>query len=255
MIPSDPIFYLVGLPAVFLVALGKGAFGGGLAILGVPLLAIVVDPVMAAIMVAPLVSLSDLFALNAFPPRTWSWPDLVWLAPGMLIGLALGGAFFVSVDPRIVALGIALVTVVFAARYFLKVRGKSGADASVSPPKAIFFGALGGFTTFISHAGGPPVAIYLLPRGLPKTVYAGTTVALFTLSNAIKLVPYLIIGWHRPEALWAAAALAPALPFGVWVGKIMHDRLDEKRLYFWCYRLVGAAGLKLLFDSARALLQ
>ena len=31
---TDPLFYLVGLPTVFIMALSKGAFGGGLAIIG-----------------------------------------------------------------------------------------------------------------------------------------------------------------------------------------------------------------------------
>jgi uncharacterized protein len=39
--PSDPAFCLIGLPTVFLIALSKGAFGGGLAILGIPLLSLV----------------------------------------------------------------------------------------------------------------------------------------------------------------------------------------------------------------------
>ena len=44
------------------------------------------------------------------------------------------------------------------------------------------------------------------------------------------------------------------MPLGVWIGKRMHDRLDEQRLYFWCYLLVGAAGLKLFLDSVQKLL-
>mgnify|MGYP000312094220 CR=1 FL=1 len=51
---------------------GRGAFGGGLAILGVPLLALAVDPVTATFMMAPIVSASDPFTVWAFPPRTWS---------------------------------------------------------------------------------------------------------------------------------------------------------------------------------------
>jgi hypothetical protein len=31
--PTDPLFYLVGLSVVFLIDFGKGAFGGGTAIL------------------------------------------------------------------------------------------------------------------------------------------------------------------------------------------------------------------------------
>ncbi len=46
----------------------------------------------------------------------------------------------------------------------------------------------------------------------------------------------------------------PAVPLGVWAGKRLHDRLDEHRLYFWCYLLVGVAGLRLFVDSAMKLI-
>jgi hypothetical protein len=55
-------FYLIALPAVFVIGLGKGAFGGGPALIGIPLLALVVDPVDAAIMVA-LLSFSNIFKI------------------------------------------------------------------------------------------------------------------------------------------------------------------------------------------------
>lgn len=252
--PSDPLFYLIAIPATFLIALGKGAFGGGLGILGIPLFALVVDPVIAAIMVAPLVSSMDVFALQAFPPRTWSWPDMAWLGPGLLAGIAAGAFFFVMLDERIIALAIAIITLWVTARYFLHEHSRPRTPTPLSPLLATAAGLLSGFTTFVAHAGGPPLAMYLLRRGLPKSVYAGTLVALFTLGNTVKLVPYLWLGWRRPEALWAAAALLPAIPIGVWAGKALHDRLDEKRLYFWCYLLVAIAGLKLLVDSARALM-
>lgn len=42
--PSEPLFDLVGRVTTLLIAIGKSAFGGGLAILGIPLLAIVADP-------------------------------------------------------------------------------------------------------------------------------------------------------------------------------------------------------------------
>jgi len=245
--PTDILFYLVGIPSVFII-------GGGLAIIGVPFLALVIDPVDAAIVVAVVASTTDIFALKAFPMRTWSWPDLTWLAPGILVGLILGVLFFALVDQRVLVLGIALVTLAFAARYFLRDRFKLDGGQPVSPAKALLFGGIGGFTTFIAHAAAPPISVYLLPRGLPKTIYAGTMVALLTFSNIFKIVPYLWFGIQRPEALWQALPLLPAIPLGVWAGKAMHDRLDADRLYFWCYLLVGAAGLKLLVDSALKLL-
>jgi uncharacterized membrane protein YfcA len=252
--PTDLLFYLIGLPAVFVIGLGKGAFGGGLAIIGVPLLALVTDPVDAAIMVAVVACTTDVFALKAFPMRTWSWPDIRWLAPGMVVGIGLGALFFVLVDPRILVLGIALVTLAFTARYFLRDRVGPAVGAPVAPLKALVFGGIGGFTTFIAHSAAPPISVYLLPRGLTKTVYAGTMVALLTMSNIFKIVPFGWFGIQHPEALWQALVLLPMVPVGVWLGKVMHDRLDERRLYFWCYLLVGAAGVKLLIDSVLKLL-
>ena len=251
---TDPVFYLIGLPAIFLIGLGKGAFGGGLAIAGVPLLALVTGPVEASIMIAVVACATDIFALGAFPMRTWSWPDIVWLLPGVIVGVGLGALFFALVDPRILVLGIALVTLLFTARYFLRDRIRPQTGAPVSPVKALIFGGLGGFSTFISHAAAPPISVYLLPRGLSKTVYAGTMVALLTVSNAIKIIPYGWFGLQHPEALWQVLPLLPMVPLGVWIGKLLHDRLDEQRLYFWCYLLVGAAGLKLLIDSVLKLI-
>ena len=248
--PTDPLFYLIGVPAVFLISLGRGAFGGGLAILGVPLLALAVDPVTATFMMAPIVSASDPFTVWAFPPRTWSMPDLKWLVPGILTGLALGAIFVAEVDSRIVALGISIVTLWFAARYFLRDRSVPLAHTPANPRLALICGGLSGFTTFISHGGNPPIAYYLLPRGLPKTVYAGTMIALFLVANTVKLALYLWLSVNDLRVLLMAAALMPAVPLGVWAGKRLHDRLDERRLYFWCYLLVGVAGFRLFIDSA-----
>jgi uncharacterized membrane protein YfcA len=62
---------------VSLDPLTKGAFGGGFAILGIPFLALVMDPIAAGAVLAPLFVLSDLFALRYWRPASWSRPDLI----------------------------------------------------------------------------------------------------------------------------------------------------------------------------------
>jgi uncharacterized protein len=254
LLPSDPTFYIVGLLTTFLMALSKGAFGGGLAIIGVPMLSLVMDPISAAITVAPLVAFMDLFAVRAFPPSTWSRPDLGWLCLGLVIGLALGWVFFTRVDSRFVVLAIALITLAFTLRWFLMDRIAPPSPHGVLPAKAVALSVVSGFTTFIAHAGGPPVAMYLLGRNLDKSVYAGTTIAVFMLGNFIKLGPFILLGLERPAALAAALAFSPIVPFGVWAGKALHDRMDQRKLYFWCYLLLLGTGTKLLLDAARAFL-
>jgi uncharacterized membrane protein YfcA len=250
---SDPLFYLVGYPAIFLIALSKGAFGGGLALVGVPMLALVMSPIEAAMVVMPCITLMDLFALRSFGPASWSKPDLVWLVPGLLVGIVAGYVFFEFVDPRVVALVIGAVTLAFAADFFLRRRIAAKAHP-VSRPLALLAGWASGFTSFIAHAGGPPANMYLLYRGLDKSLYAGTNLAMFTVGNLLKLIPYGFLIWAAPWTLAAAALLMPAVPVGVWAGKWLHDRLEQRRLFFWCYVLLSLAAAKLLYDAARALL-
>lgn len=250
--PLDLPFLLVGWTTVLVIALGKGAFGGGLATVGVPLMSLVMEPVEAAILIAPLVVLMDVLALGAFGPATWSKPDLAWLLPGLALGIGIGVAVVASVDGALVGLLIAVVTLGFTAHHFLKRPATVGARP-VSRLLGVLAGTASGFTTFVAHAGGPPVALYLLRRGLSKGMFAGTNVAFFTAGNMLKLPPYVVLGWDKPRLWLAVLALAPAVPLGVWLGKRLHDRLDQKTLFSWCYAVLGLAATKLLVDSARAL--
>jgi uncharacterized membrane protein YfcA len=250
----DPWFLCVGLITVFAVSIGKGAFGGGLAMLGVPLLSFAIEPIPASIMMSMLVAFMDIFAIGAFGPSTWSKPDLAWLLPGLAVGIGIGTAIVAFVDSRIVALLIAIITLSFTAHYFLRGRLAAPGARPVSRALAVIAGAASGFTTFVAHAGGPPVAMYLLSRGVPKTMFAGTNVAFFIFANMLKLPSYVTLGWGRWWIFWGAAALAPAVPLGIWVGKRLHDRLPQRTLFFWCYIVLAGAAAKLLFDALRSLL-
>ena len=258
-LPADPVFYAVALSTIFAISFLKGGFGGGFATLGIPFLAFVMDPLDAAIVMAPLVALQDVFALKAYPPRTWSIPNLKLLAPALVLGLCVGFLAFVYVDQRIVVLAIAAITLVFTGRWF--VGRLFFADRPLPPatqPRlgaALLWGGMAGFTTFVAHSGGPPLQIYLLRQRLDKTVFAGTVAAFFAMGNVLKIGPYLWLGAHEPHLLWVALALAPTVPLGVWLGRKWHDRLDERTLYFVCYTLLLCGGLKLLYDGVSGFLR
>jgi uncharacterized membrane protein YfcA len=101
----------------------------------------------------------------------------------------------------------------------------------------------------VAHSGGPPVAMYLLPLGLSKELYAGTTSLFFTVSNAVKGVPWLLL--VKPTGnVWTLMAICLlAIPTGVWLGWRLHGRLDQRQLYQACYGLLVVTALKLLWDG------
>jgi hypothetical protein len=238
----------VSIAAVMAIGFMKGAFGGGFAIIGIPLLALVMDPIKAGSLLAPLFVAMDLYALRFWRPHTWSRPDLFLLVPGLLAGVATGYLVLEYVDRRLVEVLMAVTTLLFAFLWWR--RSSSAAIRPRSNGKAVLAGTASGITTMVAHSGGPPLAMYLLPLGLSKEVYAGTTSVFFTIGNLIKAGPWLAVG-DLSSDFWILMVLClPASLFGVWAGWKLHGRLNQEQLYRLCYCLLVVTALKLLWDGA-----
>jgi uncharacterized membrane protein YfcA len=251
---ADPAFWLVGGITIAMIAFSKGAFGGGAASLGVPMLSFVMDPVGAAIVVAPLVCAMDMFTLRTFGPSSWSKPDLKVLVPGLVIGLGLGWLMIARLDPRLVALTIGTISVAFAGHWFWRrFRRVVVQPRPVEPAVGVLAGAASGFTTFVAHAGGPPVAMYMIRRGLDKRLFVGTNTAFFTLGNLLKLGPYGLLMAARPDTAAAALMLAPVIPFAVKAGIALHHRLSQDAILVLTNLLLVVGGARLLLVSIKAL--
>jgi len=243
----DAFALAIAALGVGLIAFMRGAFGGGFAIVGIPLLSLAMDPIAAGALLAPLFVLIDVVALRYWRARHWSRADLRPLLPALVVGIGAGYLLMRVLDRGLVAIAIALITLAFAALFFA-----SGGRVAARPrsiPNALLAGASSGLTTMIAHAGGPPLALYLLRRGLPKEVYAGTTSVFFTIGNAIKLGPWLMLARPTSE-LWSLMLVClPVVPVGVWIGWRLHHRLDQRQLYRICYGLLVVTALKLLWDG------
>ena len=110
-------------------------------------------------------------------------------------------------------------------------------------------GLLAGFTSFVSHAGGPPAAVYLLGQGMTKTAYQATTVLTFWAINIVKFVPYAFLGMFTWETAQANLLLAPFALFGAWVGVRLHRAVPERLFFGLTYVLLLATGTKLIWDG------
>jgi uncharacterized protein len=117
-----PATIVVTFSAVFLIAFMKGAFGGGFAIMGIPLLSLVMGPLTAGALLAPLFIAIDVFALRYWKPSTWSAADLRLLLPSLIVGISLGYATLLILDPRAVTIVTAAITLAFTASWFRAAR-------------------------------------------------------------------------------------------------------------------------------------
>lgn len=237
---------MVSLPAVLLYGVAKGGFGGAIAILAVPLMALVMPPAQAAAILLPILVLMDMVVIYSYRGHYDAYA-LKLLLPGALLGIALG--FFVAekLNDDVMRLIVGVVALVFGLQFLLRVL--SGFGAKHSRPVAALFGGVAGFTSFSIHAGGPPLAMYLLPKGLPPMTYAGTAGLFFAVVNLVKLPPYYLLGQFSEENLLYSLVLMPLAPVGVLVGRWL-VRISDPAFY---YRVIAGClvlvGFKLIYDG------
>jgi uncharacterized membrane protein YfcA len=249
---SDPLFYVVAIPAILLVGISKGGFGGGVGLIGTPMVALVTTPTRAAAILLPILCAMDVVGVIAYR-RSWDPVNMRILVPGSVVGILLGTATFRFLDENLIRLLIGVLALAFVLRYWLA----GGPVVQAKAPRrgaGSFWAALSGFTSFVAHAGGPPLSVYLLPQNLDKTLFVGTTVVYFTFVNYLKLVPYSLLGQFNGENLLTSLLLSPLAPLGMWLGIWLHRRIDEKLFYQSVYLMLAIVGIKLLYDGLGALI-
>lgn len=249
---DDPLFLALAVPAVLIVGISKGGFGGGLGGVSVPLMALAVPPTLAVAVLAPILCVMDLLSIAAWRGQ-WDRAILRILVPAAVVGVLLGAATFSYFNDDQIRLIIGIIAAGFGLNHLLGGRLRRRRDGEGTPGRAplsgAFWGTLGGFTSFVAHAGGPPVNVYLLARRLPRAVYQSTTVIYYVVLNYTKLVPYTLIGQFTPEVLWTAAALVPLAPVGIFLGVWMHRRMNDLWFYRVAHLFMLLTGLKLIGDG------
>lgn len=249
---SDPIFYLIAVPAVVMFGIAKGGFGAGLGVLAVPMMAMVISPVQAAAILLPILCVMDLFGLWAYRGK-WVLPELRIMLPASLVGIATGTLLFELMSPARLRLLLGIVAITFTLHHWLRaILRRSGQQRLFGPFVGIAASALAGFTSFIAHAGGPPVTMYLLRRGIDRTRFQATTVVFFAVVNYVKLVPYAWLGQFDTSNLATSVILAPLAPLGIGAGVWLHKRVTDRLFFRLAYAMLFVVGLKLIYDGITA---
>jgi len=245
----DLAFFAVAVPAVLFAGVSKGGFAGGAAFAATPLLALILAPGESIGLMLPLLMLMDVAALKPYWKK-WDGPSARVMILGAIPGIALAAAIYRLTDPDVFRLLIGLMAVLFVAWQGVRRAGLYRPEAHhLSLGAGGVAGFATGFTSFISHAGGPPAAIFLLTRGLDKLTYQATSVIIFWAVNAIKAVPYAFLGIFTAQTLLADLILAPVALIGVWLGVIAHRAVPERAFFAVTYALLLITGSKLIWDA------
>lgn len=246
---TDPWFYTAAIPAVLLFGIAKGGFGGAFGVVAVPLMSLAISPVQAAAIMLPILCFMDLMTLWAWRGR-WVWSELRVLLPASVLGIGLGALSFGMLEVAHVRLLVGAIALSFVGHYWWRRRQAPGSTAAPVPQAAGLLGGAGaGFTSFIAHAGGPPISLYLLRRPLNKSEFVATTAMFFAVVNYVKLVPYAWLGQLSADNLTASLVLTPLAPIGIAIGVWLHNRISDRVFFRWAYLLLFVVSLKLLSDG------
>ncbi|MBT5187809.1 MAG: sulfite exporter TauE/SafE family protein [Kordiimonadaceae bacterium] len=246
---ESPLFYLVAAVAVLIVGISKGGFVGGFGMLAVPMMAMLIDPRQAAAILLPILCVMDIFAVKAFWGN-WDKQALKSIIPGAIIGIIFGTITFTILNADHIRIVVGAVTILFVLQYwFIDRHKKETSGLDYNTVKGGICGALSGFTSFIAHAGGGPLSMYLFPLKLDKTKLMATSVIFFITVNYIKLIPYAWLGQLSSENLMTSLVLLPLAPIGVKLGVWMHHKVSNDIFYIICYIALFFTGLKLVYEG------
>jgi uncharacterized protein len=242
---DDPSFYAIAVPAVLLLGLSKSGFLTGFGSVATPLLALTMPVPQAAAIMLPLLLVMDATGVQ----KLWREADralLKLLVPAGLLGIALGMASFRFLSVPTVSVITGAFTLLFLAQRRL---GFTLRRVERSAYWGRAMATMSGFTSFIAHAGGPPMLVYALPLKLAPIVFAGTMSVFFATINLAKWVPYAMLGLFDVRNLLTSAVLVPLAPLGVWAGIWLTRRIDARSFYLVAELGMLVTGVKLIWDG------
>jgi uncharacterized membrane protein YfcA len=209
-----------GTIALIAVAVAAGGLVQGLTGLG---FALVAAPVVTQLVsgtggvgLVNALSITQNIWLIARTEGRIAWEEIRRMAPGLVAGVLLGWLILRNADPRLYDVIVAASALGSVIWLLLAGRFRSTAAGALS---AIW----GATVNTVAGVGGPPIAAYLVTRGLNFSSYLRSLQVVFA---ALSLVSLPLLGVVVPS-WWAMAIWVVALISGSACGEYARRRFDE----------------------------
>ncbi len=230
----------------FLGSLVYGITGFGSSLVTIPLATHFV-PLPFALAVFALMDLANALRIGLQHPGDAVKGELTRMVPLVLLGTVVGVTALVNLPRAGAMLALGVFVLLYAGYSLLRRPG----GAIVATRWAYLAGFVGGITSTLFGAGGPPYAIYLSHRPLAKEQFRATLTLTTVFSIGMRVVAFALTGLlMKREVLLAAIAVLPAGFVGVTLASRLFRRVSHALLLRLVALLLLAAGGSLI---ARAL--
>ena len=251
MLITDPWFYATAIPAVLILGISKAGFGSSFGSLAVPLMALTISVPQATAILLPLLLVMDALGLATYWKQA-DWKLLKLLLPAGVVGIVLGWVFFRHIEPKHVGALVGCTAIGFVLLRTWQARNNANRLPYVAPRWFARLAAIGsGFTSFIAHAGGPPLSLYTLPLRMNPLTFVASMTVFFAVINVSKIVPYYTLGLLNWQNLATSAALVILAPIGNQMGLHIAKTINITLFYRIVNVALFASGSKLIWDAVK----
>jgi hypothetical protein len=242
--------WVVAALAALIVGIAKGGING-LGFLPVIIFACVLPSTkQSSGFVLPLLIFGDAVAVLNYRRHT-QWSYLWKLFPWTALGLGIGYIAMGRINDKQAAhlIGVIVLGLVILHLWRRRQAKLAGPDAQLEHGWwfAPLIGIMAGFTTLVSNAAGPLMALYLLAMGLPKMEYVGTGAVFFMLLNWVKVPIMMNLGLITTSSFKFNLFLAPAVLAGTFAGRWLLPRINQKLFENLALGLSAVGAVKLLW--------
>ena len=241
----DPTFLAFASFGVFVFGISKGGVPGPIAMLAVPVMSFAMSPLQAAGILLPLLIIMDFSAIYLYWKK-WLNNIVKIIIPASIIGILFGTFTFQYTNENQIRIVVGAISIIFVLVSFIQ---RNNLLLKPTNLKGYFWSSIAGYTSFLIHAGNPPINFYMLPLKLDKVAFIGTMTLAFLVINVVKLVPYYYVGLLAPSNLIVSLMLLPLAFVSVLFGYFLQKKIPEKLFFNIVYVLLFLSGCKLIYDG------
>ena len=241
----DPTFLAFASFGVFVFGISKGGVPGPIAMLAVPVMSFAMSPIQAAGILLPLLIIMDFSAIYLYWKK-WLNNIVKIIIPASIIGILFGTFTFQYTNENQIRIVVGAISIIFVLVSFIQ---RNNLLLKPTNLKGYFWSSIAGYTSFLIHAGNPPINFYMLPLKLDKVSFIGTMTLAFLVINVVKLIPYYYVGLLAPSNLIVSLMLLPLAFVSVLFGYFLQKKIPEKLFFNIVYILLFLSGCKLIFDG------
>ena len=213
--------------------------------LAVPVMSFVMSPLQAAGILLPLLIIMDFSAIYLYWKK-WLNNIVKIIIPASIIGILFGTFTFQYTNENQIRIVVGAISIIFVLVSFIQ---RNNLLLKPTNLKGYFWSSIAGYTSFLIHAGNPPINFYMLPLKLDKVSFIGTMTLAFLVINVVKLIPYYYVGLLAPSNLIVSLMLLPLAFVSVLFGYFLQKKIPEKLFFNIVYILLFLSGCKLIFDG------